>query len=526
MFMILLVFFTCLRFGIKGGLEINANPQQRNLLAVQDSSNEGSTLNYSSANAYGSSEEETTPEEEEVPEQAATCKSQFDGTIGIVLFLFGVLYCFVGLAIVCEGEFKDSVVEIARFLKLPPDVAGATLMAAGTSSPELFTSLIAIAGPVADIGTGTIVGSAIFNILIIIGGCVLFSSHTFHLNWKPILRDSIVNLLSFIFLFAIFWDQTIYWYEAFLGCFFYVLYVAMMGVNTQILNCFDYTARKALQYMPFLSICSRPESNEPDKASGKFSHLTEEDQGTNSLLEDLEMELSPLDESKDVMDLKEFNDDDEDDQPPRQSIQEDVDFDTPEEKHEHFPTSIIGWIWYVLAWPYEILFYYTIPPVNGKYKYQFFASFFLSLTWLGIFSTFMVKWTEKIGCILGVEDAIMGVTFLAIGTSMPDCLTSIFVARTGRGNMAVCNALGSNIFDILLALSLPWALSIIVTRSPVAVSSETLVQDVIILTGTLSIFFITLCVNRWRLDKKIGVFFYFLYVVFVTYTVCRELGLF
>lgn len=36
---------------------------------------------------------------------------------------------------------------------------GATLMAAGTSSPELFTSLVAIAGPVADIGTGTVVGS-------------------------------------------------------------------------------------------------------------------------------------------------------------------------------------------------------------------------------------------------------------------------------------------------------------------------------------------------------------------------------
>merc|ERR1712137_925894 len=147
----------------------------------------------------------------------------------------------------------------------------------------------------------------------------------------------------------------------------------------------------------------------------------------------------------------------------------------------------------------------------------------MSLVWLAMFTTFMVKWTEKIGCILGIEDAIMGVTFLALGTSMPDCLTSIFIARTGRGNMAICNALGSNIFDILLALSLPWALSIIVTRSPVAVNSETLVQDVLILTGTLSIFFITLCLNRWRLNKKIGYFFYLLYVVFVTYTVMREM---
>ena len=74
---------------------------------------EGSSITY-----------DDTEEETEQIEQAASCDSQFDGTVGVFLFTSGVLYCFVGLAIICEGEFKDSVVEIARFLKLPPDVAG------------------------------------------------------------------------------------------------------------------------------------------------------------------------------------------------------------------------------------------------------------------------------------------------------------------------------------------------------------------------------------------------------------------
>ena len=56
--------------------------------------------------------------------RSATCGSEFDKTIGVILFTAGVLYCFVGLAIICEGEFSASVVELAKFLKLSPDVAG------------------------------------------------------------------------------------------------------------------------------------------------------------------------------------------------------------------------------------------------------------------------------------------------------------------------------------------------------------------------------------------------------------------
>lgn len=539
LFIILLLFFSCLRLGLHSysNNESSLSNESSNLLNQRNLLNIKNTTDEITSDYYQEEDEGDTEDTEDTEaEQSATCPSRFDTTVGVVLFTAGVLYCFVGLAVICEGEFKDSVVELANFLKLPPDVAGATLMAAGTSSPELFTSLVALIGPVADIGTGTVVGSAIFNLLIIIGGCVLFSSHIFHLQWKPVLRDTLVNLFCFLFLYITFYDQLIHWYEAFLGCFFYVSYVAMMGVNTHIMNAMDKIANFLVSKVPCLKILQDPSGTKEEPSNiDELNEFIDKNGGGDDLdidieLNDIELDSGMLLDDGDKLgdnslltDFDNDTDDNDKSDEPRKSIQEDTGFDVPEEKHEHFPTSIIGWVWYVLAWPYEIAFYYTVPPVKGRYKYQFLASFFLSLAWLGVFSTFMVKWTEKIGCILGISDAIMGVTFLAIGTSMPDCLTSIFVARTGRGNMAVCNALGSNIFDILLALCLPWALSTIISGTPVDVVSDTLVQDVLILTGTMGVIFISLCITRWRLNKKLGFLYYTLYIVFVTYTVIREL---
>jgi len=52
----------------------------------------------------------------------------------------------------------------------------------------------------------------------------------------------------------------------------------------------------------------------------------------------------------------------------------------------------------------------------------------------------------------------MGITFIAAGTSIPDLITSVIVARQGHGDMAVSSSIGSNIFDILVGLPLPWIL--------------------------------------------------------------------
>ena len=64
----------------------------------------------------------------------------------------------------------------------------------------------------------------------------------------------------------------------------------------------------------------------------------------------------------------------------------------------------------------------------------------------------------------------MGYTILAAGTSVPDLLSSVIVARMGEGDMAVSSSIGSNIFDILVGLPLPWLCFSLVKQRSVVVS--------------------------------------------------------
>ena len=81
-------------------------------------------------------------------------------------------------------------------------------------------------------------------------------------------------------------------------------------------------------------------------------------------------------------------------------------------------------------------------------------TFISAIIWVGIYSYLMVWWATEVGCALGIPDAVMGLTFLAAGTSVPDLLTSVIVARQGKGDMAVSSSIGSNIFVSLILTSL------------------------------------------------------------------------
>lgn len=65
---------------------------------------------------------------------------------------------------------------------------------------------------------------------------------------------------------------------------------------------------------------------------------------------------------------------------------------------------------------------------------------------------------------------VMGLTFLAAGTSIPDLITSVIVARKGFGDMAVSSSVGSNIFDVTVGLPVPWLIYTLIYNEPVQVS--------------------------------------------------------
>jgi len=119
--------------------------------------------------------------------------------------------------------------------------------------------------------------------------------------------------------------------------------------------------------------------------------------------------------------------------------------------------SLRDWIWYIICLPLVLVLTITIPdvqrPGNGKWC---FISFCISIVWIGVFSYAMVEWAEIVGNTFGIPDELMGLTVLAAGTSVPDLLSSVIVARRGQGDMAVSSSVGSNIFDILVGLPVPW----------------------------------------------------------------------
>lgn len=152
----------------------------------------------------------------------------------IILHIVGVLYMFVALAIVCDEFFIPALEIVAQSLKLSDDVAGATFMAAGGSAPEFFTSVVGVFFAKNAVGFGTIVGSAVFNILFVISMCALLARNVLALTWWPLFRDAIFYTIGLSVLIGFFYDSKIEWYESLVLFSLYVLYAIFMGFNGKV----------------------------------------------------------------------------------------------------------------------------------------------------------------------------------------------------------------------------------------------------------------------------------------------------
>lgn len=149
----------------------------------------------------------------------------------LIAVVMGLLYLFVGIAIVCDELFVPALEIVAEDLELSNDVAGATLMAAGGSAPELATSFVGTFKR-SDVGFGTIVGSAVFNVLFVIGMCVMFTPEQYaplQLTWWPLFRDCTYYVLTLTTLAVFMVDGKIELWESIVQFVMYFGYVAMMS---------------------------------------------------------------------------------------------------------------------------------------------------------------------------------------------------------------------------------------------------------------------------------------------------------
>ncbi len=154
---------------------------------------------------------------------------------------------------------------IANYYEIPPDIAGATLMAAGASSPELFSSIVALFVTHSALGLGTVVGSEIFNQLIICAGAV-FASKTgkLILDKKILMREVGFYALAIGLLYFSLQDARplddepdgplyiyISFYEATMVFSGYILYVIVCSNFDALVSCLTTAEKKTRTALSF-----------------------------------------------------------------------------------------------------------------------------------------------------------------------------------------------------------------------------------------------------------------------------------
>uniref|UniRef100_F7E2Z5 Solute carrier family 24 member 2 n=1 Tax=Ornithorhynchus anatinus TaxID=9258 RepID=F7E2Z5_ORNAN len=457
----------------------------------------------------------------------------------VILHVFGMIYMFVALAIVCDEFFVPSLTVITEKLAISDDVAGATFMAAGGSAPELFTSLIGVFIAHSNVGIGTIVGSAVFNILFVIGMCALFSREILNLTWWPLFRDVSFYIIALIMLIVFFLDNFIMWWESLILLTAYFCYVTFMKFNVQVERCVKQLINR--NKVVEVAASEAEAKTKPRLQRGGSSASLHNSLMRNSIFQLMIHTLDPLAEEK--IELPNSIDMELEVTPPSEgsgpvqngNLSHDIGSaetqtsDAGEEDDDQplslaWPTTTRKQITFIIVFPIVFPLWITLPDVRKTSARKFFPiSFFGSISWIAIFSYLMVWWAHQVGETIGISEEIMGLTILAAGTSIPDLITSVIVARKGLGDMAVSSSVGSNIFDITVGLPLPWLLFTIINNfKPVAVSSNGLFCAIVLLFIMLIFVIISIAVCRWRMNKFLGFTMFGLYFIFLVISVLLE----
>ena len=114
---------------------------------------------------------------------------------------------------------------------------------------------------------------------------------------------------------------------------------------------------------------------------------------------------------------------------------------------------------------------------------------------------------------LGMSENLIGLTIVAIGTSLPEFVTSIIAVLKGENEIAIGNVIGSNIFNILLILGVSSVIS------PIVVSFISVIDVVFMISITILLY--VFVVKNKVLNRCQGITFIFLYIGYIFYTIIR-----
>lgn len=486
-----------------------------------------------------------------------------------IVYVVVMGYAFLGLAVVCDDFFVQALESLSEYFKLSDDVAGATFMAAGSSAPELFTALVDTFYFKTNVGLGTIIGSAIFNILVIIAASAGFSDAALLIDWRPLVRDVFFYLVSIVLLIGfctskgegvgLAWPAPsqktgdLTWKEGLVLICWYFVYIIFMAFNERILGILgdneaaaETEADAGVVTLDSLEtgLAAAPTEAEANEAGGSiqvqvpvvipFEPVAHKGH-VNSALTPSEKLQRAIRVAMITAHWKK-----------RAGVTCGVQLHVPEqtltvtepattETQTKSPAAAGAdglttqstrleqgeAVLTMLAKPWSLAFALTIPECEDDevWVHMHWATFINSCLWIGLISWILVFCASNFGCIVGIDPIIMGVTFLAAGTSVPDAISSVVVAKEGKGGMAVANAIGSNVFDICLGLGIPTFIACVFkVEEVIEIRTDSIMDKFGWLIGSLAIVVLTLFASGWRLSQVVGKVLFVVYLAFVVYS--------
>ena len=296
----------------------------------------------------------------------------------------------VGFVLLIKGAdfFVEGSSSLAQILKVPSVIIGLTIVAMGTSAPEASVSINAALAGSNDIAISNIIGSNIFNGLVVVGICAFLSS--FQTNSDILKRDMPLNILITLILCFMFLDGKLNRIE---GCILLagmILYIAIMIYH---------------------AIKNKEEGN-PEK----------------------------------ILSL---------------------------------PKSIL----YIIAGLAAVIF-------GGD---------------------LVVDKACIIATNFGISQNFIGLTIVAVGTSLPELVTSIVATKKGDSGLALGNAIGSNLFNILFILGFSAIIS------PLQVLNESIIDCVILLASSVLLFIFAKTKQQMsKIEGGICIVLYLTYIIYLT----------
>ncbi len=331
------------------------------------------------------------------------------------------LYIFLlvlGFALLVKGAdwFVDGSAGVAAKCKISPLVIGLTIVAFGTSAPELCVSVTSAIEKSTDIAIGNVVGSNIVNILLILGLSSLL--HALPVQKNSLVLDLPVLLVASALLVGLgAWGNALSWWDGLILLAVFAAYMAILLTKARK----DQKRRGALP--------------DPDGESAEEKPKEKKPKGKISLW-----------------------------------------FEKMEQK-----------VWFLI-----VLVIVGLAMVVGG-------------------GTLLVDSAKYIAQYFGVSERIIGLTVVAIGTSLPELVTSVVAAAKGETDIAVGNIIGSNIFNVFIVAGLSSLFY------PLTFTLEGNLVDALVALGAAALLFVLALFKGHKLGKVSGAFMLVCFIGYYTY---------